>query len=127
MTVIVSFAVWFFADDIIKLFGLNEAASAFCREHLHTVAFVNVILSCYIPLFGVFQGANHPAAPTLTATCALSVRVIVTYLFRFGEFFGETIIWWNGLFGFGTGFIVTWTYYLSGRWKKNAVIDPESD
>lgn len=123
MTILVSFAVWFFADDIIKLFGLNEAATAFCREHLHTVAFVNIILSSYVPLFGVFQGANHPAAPTLTATCALSVRVLVTYLFRYSDFFGTSIIWWNGLFGFGTGFIVTWTYYLTGRWKKNAVID----
>ena len=76
----------------------------------------------YIPLFGVFQGANHGAAPTVVATGALGVRVLVTYLLRYGDLFGHTIIWWNGLFGFGTGFLITWSYYLSGMWMKNTAI-----
>lgn len=25
----------------------------------------------------------------------------------------------NGVFGFGTGFLITWIYYLSGRWQKH--------
>lgn len=73
-----------------------------------------------ISLFGVFQGANHGGAPTIVATCALGVRVFVTYLFRYSELFGYSIIWWNGLFGFGMGFLITWTYYLSNLWQKNA-------
>jgi Na+-driven multidrug efflux pump len=54
----------------------------------------------------------------LTATGSLGMRVLVTYLFRYSAIFGHTIIWWNGIFGFGTGFILTWSYYLSGRWKR---------
>lgn len=82
------------------------------------------VLSSYIPLFGVFQGTNHAALPMVTATCALSTRVAVTYLFRYSPFLGHTIIWWNGIFGFGVGFVITWSYYLSGRWTKN-VTEPQ--
>lgn len=122
MTVCISGMVWLFADNIIGLFSLGSQAAVYCRAHLRTIALVNIILSLYIPLFGVFQAANHGAAGTMVATGALSTRVLVTYLFRYSLFFGYTIIWWNGLFGFGIGFLISWTYYLSGRWKRNSSI-----
>lgn len=122
MTLVISAAVWLCADGIIGLFGLGSQALAYCRAHLKTIAFINIILGMYIPLFGVFQASNHAGACTVVATSALSVRVLVTYLFRYSSFFGYTIIWWNGLFGFGTGFTITWSYYLSGRWQKNSAI-----
>lgn len=122
MTLLIGAAVWLLSDKIIALFDLDSHAAGYCTSHLRTVAFVNIILSIYIPLFGVFQGTNHSGFPTLVATCALSVRVLVTYLFRYSDFFGHTIIWWNGLFGFGTGCTVSWIFYLSGRWLKNTNI-----
>ena len=122
MTLVISAIVWLFADGIISLFGLGSQAIEYCRAHLRTIAFINIILGMYIPLFGVFQASNHGSACTVVATSALSVRVLVTYLFRYSPFFGYTIIWWNGLFGFGTGFAITWSYYLSGRWQKNSTI-----
>lgn len=122
MTLVISAAVWLLAGNIIGLFKLSERSSVYCLDHIRTIAFINIILSMYIPLFGVFQGANHGGAPTVVATGALGVRVLVTYLFKYGDFFGYTIIWWNGLFGFGTGFLITWSYYLSGLWMKNTAI-----
>lgn len=122
MTLVISGAVWIFAEGIIGIFAISEQSAEYCLAHLRTIALINIILSMYIPLFGVFQGANHSGIPTIVATGALGVRVLVTYLFRYSSFFGYTIIWWNGLFGFGMGFLITWTYYLSGRWQKNSAI-----
>ena len=119
LTLVIAACVFLLSDNIIKLFNINEQASAYCIQHLRTVAMVNVVLSVYIPLFGVFQGTNHSLVPAIVATCALTVRVFITYMLRYSPFFGYTIIWWNGLFGFGTGCTITWTYYLSGRWLKN--------
>ena len=127
MTICISAAVWFSAGSIVHLFALSEEAAGYCVAHLHTAAFVNIILTMYIPLFGVFQGANHSGIPTIVATGALTMRVLVTYLFRYSQYFGRTIIWWNGLFGFGMGFIIAWTYYLSGRWKRNSNITTEEN
>ena len=72
------------------------------------------------PVFGVFQGTRHALAPTLVALCALTSRVIITYLVKDSDWFGHTIIWWNGLFGFSLGCFITWCYYFSNRWQKNA-------
>ncbi len=121
MTVMISALLWVFAGNICGLFGLSAQAAEYCNAHLRTVALINIILSCYIPLFGVFQGSNHVGIPTIVATGALGIRVLVTYLFRYSPIFGYSIIWWNGLFGFGTSFLISWTYYLSNRWQKNAV------
>lgn len=119
MTVMVSVLLWIFTDTIIRLFGIDGQAASYCHAHLRTLALMNLLLSVYIPLFGVFQGTNHAALPMITATCALGMRVAVTYLFRYSPFLGHTIIWWNGIFGFGTGFTITWSYYLSGRWQRS--------
>ena len=125
MTLSISALVWAFAGSLVRIFGLESQAAVYCLSHLRTVALVNVILSLYIPLFGVFQAANHGAACTMVATGALGTRVLTTYLFRYSAFLGYRIIWWNGLFGFGMGFMITWSYYLSGRWQRNAAITSE--
>jgi len=114
--------VWLLSGSIITLFGLSDQAAVYCLEHLRTVAFINIVLSLYVPLFGVFQGANHSGIPAIVATGALTTRVLVTYLFKDSGFLGYRIIWWNGLFGFGMGFLISWTYYLSGRWQRNASV-----
>ena len=125
-TLFISGIVWAASGNIIALFGLSSASATYCTEHLHTVAFINVILSLYVPLFGVFQGSNHSGVPTIVATGALGVRVLVTYLFQHSAFFGHTIIWWNGLFGFGMGFLISWSYFLSGKWQSNSRIDAQT-
>ena len=118
MTIIISALVWIFAPGIIDLFGLSDEAAEYCLSHLRTIALINIVLSMYIPLFGVFQGTGHSLFPMIVACGALSTRVIITYALRYSPFFGRSIIWWNGLFGFGMGFLITWTFYLSGRWKR---------
>lgn len=118
MTLLISAAVWCFAGSVVRLFGLSDQAAEYCLAHLRTVALVNLILSVYVPLFGVFQGANHSGFPAVVATFSLTARVLVTYLFKDSAFFGYRIIWWNGLFGFGMGFLVCWGYYLSGKWLE---------
>jgi GTP-binding protein Era len=65
MTLVISGAVWLLAGSIITLFGLSDQAAVYCLAHLRTVALVNIILSLYVPLFGVFQGANHSGIPTI--------------------------------------------------------------
>ncbi|MDE5584022.1 MAG: MATE family efflux transporter [Ruminococcus sp.] len=127
MTVIISAVIWIFAGNIITLFNLSEQAAEYCLSHLRAIALINIVLSMYIPIFGVFQGSNHSGLPMIVATAALGMRVLVTYLFRYSEFLGHTIIWWNGIFGFGMGFIITWSCYLSGVWKKNSSISARKE
>ena len=118
MTLAVSALLFGFSGQIVSLFGLSDQAAVYCTAHIETIAFLNIILSLYIPLFGLFQGCGHSGYPAIVATSVLTVRVLVVYLFRYTAFFGETIIWWNSLFGFTVGVTVAWTLYLTGKWKK---------
>lgn len=116
-TLVISALIWIFAESIARLFNLSDEAMVYCIPHIQTIAFVNIILACYVPLFGVFQGVGHSGVPAIVATCALGVRVATVYLFRYSSFLGYSIIWWNGIFGFGVGFCITWSYFLSGKWQ----------
>ncbi|MCR5105407.1 MAG: MATE family efflux transporter, partial [Eubacterium sp.] len=91
MTVIISIIIWLTAPQIITLFNLSDQAAGYCLQHLRAVAIINVVLSMYIPLFGVFQGANHSAFPMIVACGALGTRVIVTYALRYSPFLGYSI------------------------------------
>ncbi len=118
MTIVISVCVYFSSEYIIHFFGLSEKSKVYCNEHLKTIALINIVLSMYIPLFGFFQATNYPAIPTLVACGALGIRVVMTYVLRYSSFLGYRIIWWNGIFGFGVGFLISWGFYLSGIWKK---------
>lgn len=122
MTLAISALVWGFSDRIVLVFGLSDQAALYCFDHIRAVALVNIILAVYVPLFGVFQGSNHSTVPMVCATAALSIRVAVTFLFQHSSFLGYTVIWWNGAFGFCAGAAIAWIYYLSGRWRTDAVL-----
>lgn len=122
MSVAIAIVIFILSDDIIGLFGIGPEAANYCGAHIKAISMINLVLATYIPLFGVFQGAGHGGVPTIVATCALGTRVFVTYLVRYTSFLGYRIIWWNGLFGFAVGCTIAWTYYLSGKWMKNAVL-----
>lgn len=118
LTVFISTLVWTLAPEIVTICGLGGEAADYCLRHLRSVALINIVLSVYVPLFGVFQGTGHSGVPAIVATGALGMRVLVTYLFRYSAFLGYTVIWWNGIFGFGMGFLIAWTYFIFGNWRK---------
>jgi Na+-driven multidrug efflux pump len=38
---------------------------------------------------------------------------------------GETGIWWSNPASWATGLILSYLYYLTGRWKKKVVVKPK--
>lgn len=126
LTLLISAIVWTFANEIVSICGLGDEAADYCLRHLRSVAIINIVLSVYVPLFGVFQGTGHSGVPAIVATGALGMRVLVTYLFRHSTFLGYTVIWWNGIFGFGMGFLIAWIYYLGGKWSNENITVPTS-
>jgi Na+-driven multidrug efflux pump len=119
VTLILALFIRIFAGELPALFALGETATAYSVEYLNATAFIVVILSLYVPVFGVFQGTRHVLIPAFVALAALTLRVIVTYSLKDSDFLGHTVIWWNGLFGFSLGCTVTWVYYFSNRWQRD--------
>lgn len=107
------------AGDINRM---RKTAGAYCRQHLKVTALAFVLQSAYLPLFGVFQGSGDGFAITRTAVLALSIRVLTTYTLCYLPIFSYRIVWWNMIFGFTGGFIITWIHYLSEKWSGKNII-----
>ena len=109
--------VFIFAKPIVTAFGLGSEAVDYCTAHVRFVAVCLPLFASYFPLLGLFQGANNALFSTFVATSALTVRAASTYLLQGVPGVGYHMIWWNTLFGWGLGCVITWTHFLRGRWS----------
>lgn len=122
VTAVIAGLILVFVDPLIGLFGIGELATSYCRRHIRVTVLAFVLQSVYLPLFGVFHGAGDGFAITRTAAVALGIRVLTTYTLCYLPVFGYTIVWWNMIFGFIGGFIITWIHYLRGTWNNKCLI-----
>ena len=118
VTIIIAGLILVYSEQLIRLFGISDQAAELCRQHLKVTVMAFVLQSVYLPLFGVFQGAGDGFAITRTAAVALGIRVLTTYTLCYLPLFGYRIVWWNMMFGFIGGFIITWVHYLRGTWQN---------
>ncbi len=116
-----------FAEPIVTAFGLETEAIGYCTAHVRCVAICLIPFASYFPLLGLFQGANDALYSTFVATAALAIRVASTYVLQEIPAISYHMIWWNAMFGWGLGCVLTWTHFLKGKWKtkikiSNAII-----
>lgn len=122
VTAVIAVLILTFTDQLIGLFGIGDQAADYCSQHLKVTVLALVLQCVYLPLFGVFQGSGDGFAITRTAAVALGIRVLTTYTLCYLPMFGYTIVWWNMVFGFAGGFIITWIHYLRGTWERKNLI-----
>ena len=113
--------VFVFAGPIVTAFGLGSVSAAYCVSHIRCVAVCLIPFASYFPLLGLFQGANNALYSTFVATVALAARVISTYVLQEIPAIGYHMVWWNTLFGWGLGCIITWVHFCKGKWIQGHV------
>lgn len=121
ISIIILTVAFIFAEPIVTSFGLQTEAIGYCTSHVRCVAICLIPFASYFPFLGLFQGANDALYSTFVATSALAVRVISTYILQEIPSISYHMIWWNMLFGWGVGCIITWTHFLRGKWKEKSV------
>lgn len=121
ISILILTVAFIFAEPIVTSFGLQTEAIGYCTSHVRCVAICLIPFASYFPFLGLFQGANDALYSTFVATSALAVRVISTYILQEIPSISYHMIWWNMLFGWGVGCIITWTHFLRGKWKEKSV------
>lgn len=118
ITLLLSFAAFFFTQPIIGLFSLTEEALGYCTQHLQAMAFSLLIFAVYFPVMGVFQGIGSGFCATLVSTVALGGRVLFTYglpyLFPSVSY---ASLWWGQICGWILAAILTYLIYFIGKRK----------
>lgn len=121
IAIAIAVAAFIFAGPMVAMFGLQSEAISYCTSYVQCTALCLVIFASYFPLLGLFQGADNAFYATFVATAALAVRVATTYILQEVPSISYRIIWWNMLFGWGIGCILTWVHFARGKWKPTAL------
>jgi len=90
-------------------------------KYLIIVSSFYIVFSTMFVLNGVMRGAGDTIVPMFITLIALwAVRIPVSYWLS--RHLGETGIWWAIPIGWFLGMILSWFYYLMGRWKTKGVV-----
>jgi len=106
--------------ELIGLFNKDPEVIRIGAEYLLIVSSFYIIFSGLFTLNGVLRGAGDTLIPMFITLFALWL-VRIPGAWFLSERMGETGIWWAVPIGWGAGTILTFFYYLTGKWKTKAV------
>lgn len=125
MTSIFAFTItsiaYLFAGPLMRLFTSDEIVIALGMKYLYIVSPFYVVFTAMFTIGGVMRGAGATMIPMLITFIALWV-VRVPLCVYLSEEMGVTGIWWGIPMAWFTGAILSYFYYLSGKWKSKGVV-----
>lgn len=127
VSVLLTFLIISFRTGLISLFNHDTEVIRIGGEYLIIVSSFYILFSLMFSIGGVMRGAGDTLIPMFITLIALWL-VRIPAAWWLSSRIGETGIWWAIPMGFGVGSILSWLYYLTGRWKTKAVTKapPES-
>jgi putative MATE family efflux protein len=121
VSVVVMAIVIFFKYKLIGMFTNDTEVIRIGGEYLLIVSSFYLLFTAMFKINGVLRGAGDTLIPMfITLTSLWIVRIPFAWIFS--RSMGETGIWWSVPAGWGIGLILSYFYYLTGRWKKMAVV-----
>jgi putative MATE family efflux protein len=121
ISVSISLACIFFGDPIMRIFTKDAEVIQIGEVYLRIVTGFYIFFSTMFVVGGVMRGAGDTFIPMLITFFALwVVRIPLGYYMS--EHFGPSGIWWAIPIAWIIGLSLSFSYYLSGRWKKKTLI-----
>jgi putative MATE family efflux protein len=121
ISVVLTLVVIFFKNYLIRLFTDDPEVIRIGAEYLVIVSTSYLIITLMFKLNGVLRGAGATLIPMFITLCSIWV-IRIPLAWFFSDRIGETGIWWSIPAGWTAGLVLTWIYYLSGRWKSKVII-----
>lgn len=120
----VTLVVLLFSRVFMGLFTPDPDVIRIGREYLVVVSSFYLVISALFMTNGLMRGAGDTLIPMFITLFSLwIIRVPLAYLLS--RSMDETGIWWSIPIGWSMGLIVSYSYYLTGRWKKKVIIKHE--
>jgi len=126
VSVLITIIAILFARPLMGVFTDDPNVIDIGVRYLVIVSSFYIFFSTMFVLNGVMRGAGDTLIPMFITLIALwLVRIPVSYLLS--KNMGETGIWWAIPIGWFLGMLLSWIYYLTGRWKIKGVVKHESN
>ncbi len=123
LTVATSCIIVFFARFLMKMFTNDPVVIEIGRSYLMIIGSFYIFFSIMFIISGVLRGAGDTLVPMFFSLVSLwLLRIPVAYFLSRNPEIGVHGIWWSIPIGWFSGMLLNYLYYLSGRWKKKAVV-----
>ena len=122
VTLITASAMYVFADEMTRLFGvsgeaLHQSVDFICHNSMFFLLFaINGIT------LAVMHGADDVVFTTSTLILSFAVRVVATYICAYALNLGYESLWLTIPFGWIVSAVLGHIRYFSGAWKKKAPV-----
>lgn len=123
-SVVVSILIYFFGKELIMLFSKDQAVIDIGYSYLVIVSSFYVLFTAMFTTQGLLRGAGDTLIPMFFTLIALwLLRIPLSYfLSRPSVGLGTDGIWWGIPIAWAFGFIASFIYYKTGRWKTKSVV-----
>ncbi|MFK5857393.1 MAG: MATE family efflux transporter [Bacteroidota bacterium] len=121
ISLVVTLFSWIFAGPLMSLFTNNPEVIEIGKQYIYIVTPFYIVFSTMFIFNGVLRGAGDTLVPMIITIIALwAIRLPVSWWLS-GEI-GSNGIWWGIPIAWIFGVTISYFYYLSGIWKKRAVV-----
>ncbi len=117
VSIIFTIVFVFFGTEVMKMFTKSDEVIKIGNTYLQIVSPFYIAFSIMFSFNAVFRGSGDTIVPLFITLFALwFVRVPSSYFLSIE--FGETGIWWGIPIAWVVAGLLSFFYYLNGRWKK---------
>lgn len=124
LSFIVMGIVFIWGSQIIGVFNQDAAVIEYGTQYLEIVASFYAVFSTMFVAHGVLRGAGDTLIPMFISIISLWL-VRIPFALYLSDIFGVVGIWWAIPIGWSIGFILSQSYFLTGRWKKKGVVSSD--
>ncbi|PXY01520.1 MATE family efflux transporter [Marinifilum breve] len=110
-----------FGSQLMKMFTTDPNVIAIGEKYLIIVSSFYLLFSTLFTTNGVLRGAGDTLIPMFITLFSLWIIRIPGAYFLSAKI-GETGIWWSIPIGWSMGALLSYLYYLTGKWKSKSVV-----
>lgn len=126
ISIIISIIAILFSKSLMGIFTNDANVIDVGAKYLIIVSPFYILFSTMFVLNGVMRGAGATLVPMFITLIALwVVRIPVSYWLS--QHLDEEGIWWAIPIGWFLGMVLSWIYYLTGKWKTKGVVKSGAD
>jgi len=115
-------SIYVWGDHLMRAFTDDIQVIRIGQEYLLILAGFFIVHGALNIFNGVLRGAGDTLFTMLTSLFSLwLIRIPLAYFLS--HQYGSTGIWWSIGLSILIGFLITYIYYKTGKWKKKAVVE----
>jgi putative MATE family efflux protein len=120
-SLLVTIAAWLYGRTLMGFFTDDQLVIDIGYDYLVIVSSFYVVFGAMFVMHGTLRGAGDTLVPMFITLFSLWVlRVPFSYILSLKM--GETGIWWGIPIAWVFGFVASYVYYKTGKWKLKAVV-----